>query len=124
MYTLTLNTMAERAGLLPSCDIWLPHIRCISERLERLRPRLSQQFEPEFSVYDPYLNPLYTATQDIDDILQQIGTFTNATALEELRLFYSLSVGTTAQITYQLLAVDISFIARRQPQRYLVFVPD
>ena len=84
MYTLTLNTMAERGALLPSCEIWLPHIRCISERLERLRPRLSHLFETECSVSNPYLNPLYAATQNIDDILKQIGTFNNATALEEL----------------------------------------
>ena len=84
MYTMTLNTMAERGAMLPGCEIWLPHVRCIDERLECLRPRLSQQFEPECSVSDPYLNPLYTATQSIDDVLKQIGNFNNSTALEEL----------------------------------------
>ena len=84
MYTLTLNTMDEKGALLPGYEIRLRHIRCIHERLERRRPRLSQQFERKYSVSDPYLNPLYAASQHIDDVLRRIGNFNNATALKDL----------------------------------------
>ena len=84
MYTTTLRTLAKHGALRPGCEIWLPNIRCIRERLDRLRPQLASEFDHEIQVSDPLLNPLFDASQRIDDTLKDIGTFNNFTALKDL----------------------------------------
>ena len=62
MYTSILPAMAKGGALSPDCEIWLPHIPCIQERLQRLRPQLCPYFYAATDTADPYLNPLFQAT--------------------------------------------------------------
>jgi len=88
MYTLILPTMAAKGAIPLGGEVWLPHIQCIAERLERLWKHMQPYFHKVF-VPNPTDNPLYRATEIVEAEIEIDGnTFTNASALKELPLIY------------------------------------
>ena len=84
MYTTVLPSMAKHGALSSDCEIWLPHISCIQERLQRLGPLMYPYFHAALAITDPYLNPLFQATHTIEEQLRNTGPLTNSTAINSL----------------------------------------
>ena len=68
LFTKTLPTLATSGLLLQGCSIWLPHLQCIEESLTDFYDYLI----PYYTITkerDPKLNPLYLATEGVEDAL-------------------------------------------------------
>lgn len=68
LFTKTLPTLATSGLLLQDCSIWLPHLQCIEESLTDFYDYLI----PYYTITkerDPKLNPLYLATERVEEAL-------------------------------------------------------
>ena len=84
MYTVTLPTLAGKGAIPLHGEVWLPNIRCIDNRLKRLKDSLGTWFTIH-KVADPMDKPLYRATQTVaTELIADGNTFTNASALKKL----------------------------------------
>ena len=66
MYTVILPTMAAKGTTPLHGEVWLPHIQCIADRQEKLWVSLQQYFRKQL-IADPNENPLYRATQNVEE---------------------------------------------------------
>ena len=84
MYTEILPILASKGAIPIGGEVWLPHIPCVKERLDRLWDSLQPWFS-RHSVTDPSQNPLYRASALVEeDILASGDRFTNGSALMSL----------------------------------------
>ena len=68
LYKKTLPTLATSGLLLQDCSIWLPHLECIDKSLIKFGDYLI----PYYTITkerDPKLNPLYLATEHVEEAL-------------------------------------------------------
>jgi hypothetical protein len=87
MYTMILPTLACKGALKVDGEIWLPNIPNIKEDLEKIwYSHLKHWYSRPVQVNDPSFNPLYTASQNVEDKLRCTvkSSFCNASALKEL----------------------------------------
>ena len=76
--------MATSGLLLKDCSIWLPNLQCIEESLTDFHEYLAPYYDIT-KEKDPKLNPLYLATEDVeDDLLLCPDALTNDTQLRPL----------------------------------------
>jgi hypothetical protein len=85
MYTITLPILAAKGAIPLHGEVWLPHIICIADRLERLWNDLKKWYTKHIIV-NPMENPLFRASAEVhDELIADDNPFTNDTALKELR---------------------------------------
>lgn len=68
MYTVTLPILAAKGPIPLHGEVWLPHINCIAERLDRLWEYLEKWFTKHY-IGNPMQNPLFRATEKVTDEL-------------------------------------------------------
>ena len=84
MYTIILPKLAAKGAIAIGGEVWLPHIPCIQERIQRLWTSLEPWFS-KHEIADPTNNPLFEASRNVEaQILQSGDRFTNGSALVSL----------------------------------------
>jgi hypothetical protein len=82
----TLPTLVEWGILKPGGSLWLPHVSHTEEMVSEFSQFLANKYDWEL-VSDPMLNPLYSATERVTDLLIEASPkaiLTNATQLPYL----------------------------------------
>ena len=84
MYTIILPLLASKGAIPIGGEVWLPHIPCIQERLERLWTPLAPWFS-KHAIDTPSMNPLFIASANVEEqILDSGDRFTNGSSLLSL----------------------------------------
>jgi hypothetical protein len=87
MYTIILPTLACKGAVKVDGEIWLPNIPNIKDDIDKLWDSyLKPWYSKPAQVSDPSFNPLYTASQNVEDKLRCTvkSCFSNASAIKEL----------------------------------------
>lgn len=85
----TLPALSKNGLLKPGGTIWLPYLDCVQDSVSDFNKELTAHFTIKL-VSDPMLNPLYAATEMVEDDLSRCpDLLTNETQIKPLHSFSS-----------------------------------
>jgi hypothetical protein len=83
----TLPALAKNRILRPGGSIWLPYLECVRESINDFTAELKVHYDISLA-QDPMENPLYAATEDVEDELTRCpDLLTNVTQIKPLDQF-------------------------------------
>ena len=87
-WRITLPMLAENDLLKIGGKVWLPNLECVEDSINEFRAEIEKYYTVE-AVANPHLNPLYAATETVEqELLRCPDSLTNETQLRPL-LSYS-----------------------------------